>query len=334
MSRRDRRTAGFSLIELMVVSLIMVIVILFTTETFTRNQNAHVVIDQVSEVQQNGLALTRLLEHDIRQAGYMVMKEAASCARDNTGLSDIVVISDADAIRNADALPISLAGKDLGAEVSAFPAGAAGWATVDSVVVDEVATYEADGSVAGLDSDFRVGGGVIFANPTATPPVRCARVTEVDAAGPVFRINVTPVDGTTSFPASTFDWVAVPAHIYEVDGNQRLLRNGAVLADDVEDLQVAWFYDGNDDGEVAAGEYLGGFGTQLNLAALPGGDASLLRELRLNMVIRTAGDDPGNPTAAGRGQRKENRSLPSTPGADGRHRRSYQSTARLRNLGV
>lgn len=325
MTRSFRATAGFSLMELMVVSIIMVIVILLTTETFTRNQNAHVVIDQVSEVQQNGLALSRLVEHDIRQAGYMVAKEAASCASDSTTAPDILLLSDADAIRNANDLPIHLAGDDLGSGVTAFGGGDV---ILDSLLVDEVATYDADVGVAGLDSDFRVGGGVIFANPNDAVPVRCGRITQVDAG--TREIKVTLISG--AFPGSTTDWVAVPAHLYEINGSAQLLRDGSALADDVEDLQLAWFYDGNDDGEVDAGEYLGPASSQLNFAALPGGDASLLREIRLNLVIRTAGDDPSNPTAAGAAQAKENRTV--AAGTDGRHRRSYESTARLRNLGV
>ena len=50
--------------------------------------------------------------------------------------------------------------------------------------------------------------------------------------------------------------MAVPAHVYWVNPNApngppQLIRDGMVLANDVEDLQVALFYDVDDDGVVS-----------------------------------------------------------------------------------
>ena len=40
----------------------------------------------------------------------------------------------------------------------------------------------------------------------------------------------------------------MPGHVYQVNGQSQLLRNGVILAEDVEDLQFALFFDVDDDG--------------------------------------------------------------------------------------
>ena len=57
----------------------------------------------------------------------------------------------------------------------------------------------------------------------------------------------------------------------------------------------------------------------------------LLREIRVNVVVRTRLNDPRNMTSAGTGQILENRTA-NVPGDDGRHRRIHTSTIRLRNV--
>ena len=105
-----------------------------------------------------------------------------------------------------------------------------------------------------------------------------------------------------------------------------------MLAKDVEDLQVAWFYDDDDDGVVD---------DPARRAASPAPTtprtdsvtANELREIRINLVLRTRADDPRNPDDAGIGQARENRTT-AIPGADGKHRRVHTATVRLRNLAL
>ena len=59
-------------------------------------------------------------------------------------------------------------------------------------------------------------------------------------------------------------------------------------------------------------------------------DGTLLREIRFNIVTRTRANDPRKPNNAGIGQTTENRAT-NIPGADGRRRRIYSATVRLRN---
>jgi hypothetical protein len=122
----------------------------------------------------------------------------------------------------------------------------------------------------------------------------------------------------------------VPAHVYRIDDGppMRLERDGAVLAKDVEDLQVVWYYDADTDEVVDAGEQRGEDGEDYETDAV---DASELREVRFNLIAATRRDDPRNPDNAGIGQGRENRDT-NIPPEDGKHRRVHTATVRLRNL--
>jgi hypothetical protein len=137
----------------------------------------------------------------------------------------------------------------------------------------------------------------------------------------------------TTVPAVE-DLKLVPAHVYQiVPGSDppRLERDGAVLAKDVEDFQVAWFYDDNGNGVIDdPGETRGDADTDLDTDSVNGQD---LREIRLNLVVRTRADDPRNPDSAGTGQATENRTT-AIPGDDGKRRRLHTATVRLRNLSL
>ena len=143
----------------------------------------------------------------------------------------------------------------------------------------------------------------------------------------------------------------MPAHVYWINptaanGAPQLIRDGMVLANDVEDLQIAMFYDVDGNGQVdglAAGftpppyhsatEYPGSAAP--NAEYLPGvWDNSELREVRVTVVARTRSQDPNvlaNPNLASSvTQGFENRA----PGAvvDGFRRRSVTLTVRPRNV--
>lgn len=151
---------GFSLVELMVAIGVMGVVIVYALGTFTYQHQTYVVVDQVSEIQQNIRAAASLIERDIRSAGYMVPPETAACGADSSTGADSLFTSDTDAIQTVDALAANLASEELGAEVDsvvgAVGAGSAISFTVDDVVIDELPSYDDDGDGTN-DSDFRVG---------------------------------------------------------------------------------------------------------------------------------------------------------------------------------
>ena len=48
----SRRSAGFTLIELMLSALILIVIMVYVTRAFTVQQQTYVVVDQVTEAQQ------------------------------------------------------------------------------------------------------------------------------------------------------------------------------------------------------------------------------------------------------------------------------------------
>jgi len=52
-----RRTQGFTMVELLVSIALVGIVVYYVTNTFTVNQKAYIVVDQVMEAQQNSRAI-------------------------------------------------------------------------------------------------------------------------------------------------------------------------------------------------------------------------------------------------------------------------------------
>lgn len=310
---------------------LLAVVMLFVFDSFTYQHQTHMVVDQISEAQQNSQAIARLIERDVRNAGYMVPPGAAACGVDSTSAADVLFISDTDAILEADELDLEFAGEELAAETSDEPTAVGSLVVdVDEIVVDGDASYDtnADGT---NDSDFRVGAGAILidrGNPARG--VACGLVTAVDASAPFsVTVNFLTVHGSTA-PAAK-DLVLVPAHVYRIvtsGGPPQLERNGVLLAKDAEDLQVAWFYDDDTDGVVDSGEMRGVSGTNLVTSAVTGEE---LREIRINLVMRTRADDPRDPSNSGIGQQRENRAT-GIPAADGKHRRVHTATVRLRNL--
>ena len=94
-----RRQAGFSLIELMVSAALMLILMIGVTRAFTTQQRTYIVVDQVTEAQQNLRAVGDLVERDVRRAGFMVPSNAAVCAYDDTDGPDTLFVSNTDVIR-------------------------------------------------------------------------------------------------------------------------------------------------------------------------------------------------------------------------------------------
>jgi prepilin-type N-terminal cleavage/methylation domain-containing protein len=322
---------GFTMIELLIALGLLSIVLLFLFDTFTYQHQTYTVVDQVSEAQQNSRAIARLIERDIRNAGYLVPGNAAACGVDNTTAPDLLFVSDTDAILPADQLPVELAGDELAASASNAPTGLAPLdVLVDDVVIDGTPSYDTDGDGA-ADSDFAVGGGAILVD--VDNPGRgfaCGLVQSVTLAAPQnVRVNFLTLHDVTAPP--TQEIKLVPAHVYRiVPGSDppRLERDGVMLAKDVEDFQVAYFFD--DDGDDVVddpGETRGDASTALDTDSVDGTD---LREIRVNLVVRTRADDPRNPDSAGTGQARENRA--NAPGDDGKRRRVHTATVRLRNL--
>jgi hypothetical protein len=238
-------------------------------------------------------------------------------------------VSDASAIE-----PVDEIRNDLGARIGGGLTNVAnGTQTLDlDTLLLEFATPDAAYDTNGdgtEDSDFRVNGGVIVAD--AGNPSRgtaCGVVTGVTLAGPQISVTIlSSALGALPGTPDPVDLVAVPAHVYTVTAGMQLLRDGMLVADDVEDLQIAVFVDADLDRDIDAGEYRGdGVGADFDPTAV---DPTSIREVRANIALRTRREDFDNPN--GRFQQSENR--PAAGAADGFRRRVHSSIIKLRNVG-
>jgi prepilin-type N-terminal cleavage/methylation domain-containing protein len=330
-----RRRHGFTLVELLVSVAVLGVVLVYLLRTFTVQHRTYAVVDEVSEMQQNARTVADLMARDLRHAGLMVPEGAAVCGIDNasslTGIqdgTDVLFVSDADAIMPGTA-KVADFGADLPTSVTNVTAPGATTLDVDALVAEGTfqAAYDLDADGTN-DSDFRPGAGVIVADVNdPTRGAACGIVTAQDAAAT--EIDVTMLTGalrTASVPASL---TAVPAHVYAIDDQSRLVRNGDVLAENVDDLQLAYFFDANDNGVEDSGETWG-ISSKAYGAAASGLQTDTLRDVRFNLVMRTRYADPEH----GQGQFQVTENSATTPAADGFRRRVHTATVRLRNMGA
>jgi len=243
---------------------------------------------------------------------------------DNDTAPDLLYVSDANAIDPDD----DVATYD-GAAIAVATQVAAGVATfsVSSLVMEPTARPAYDSDASGTaDSDFQAGGGAIVMD--LNDPGRgasCGRVTAVNLGGSQLTIDIQ--SGALAAAAGAVQLVAVPAHEYRIANGDQLLRDGVLLTEGVEDLQVAYFFDADDDGIVDAGETRGDDANDYAASAQDGSEA---REVRVNLVTRTRMEDRA--WTQGKPQVMENRA--GGAASDGFRRRTYTSTVMLRNVGA
>jgi len=326
---QSKKSVGFTLIEVMIVTVLLAVLVMGVMTFFSTQKKNASVNSQVVDVQQSTRLLGALLERDFRHAGLMVPEAAALCAIDRLNAPDTIFMSDAEAINTVDEKRNDLAGRVQGGADN-ISAGSQ-VLSIDSVVLEFVSpdpAYDTDGDGV-ADSDFRVGAGVIVSD--ASNPGRgtaCGQIDAVSVAAQEITITIlTGVLGALAIGSNPVDLVAVPANVYEINNSTQLLRNSVVVADDVEDLQIAVFLDDNDNRAIDPGEYRGdGVGPDFDPTTE---DLSNAREVRANLLVRTRLEDPDNP--GGRYQSSENRTAAAL--GDGYRRRVHSSTVMLRNLG-
>jgi prepilin-type N-terminal cleavage/methylation domain-containing protein len=363
---------GFSLIELVISMAVLAIVSFFLTDLLVRQSRTYTVVDDVTETQQNLRAVTSLLERELRSTGFLVPEGAAICAYDTGGSGtpdgdpDVLYVSDADALDPAGVTSLTtqaatiLSGYGDGDGIEVLE--------LSSLVVDANPFYDLDDDGT-AESDFlfslapaRNGGLIVVDRTDPSSGAACGVITDIDVGTNTvtvdFNVSTAPnappggaaPDGTPLGLGAT-DLVAVPAHVYWINPGAagappQLIRDGMVLASDVEDLQVAMFYDTDDDGVVdgldadftpppthSATEYPGSAAD--NAEYEPGAwDNSELREVRVTVVARTRSQDPNvlvNPAlATSVRQGFENRQAATA--ADGFRRRSITLTVQPRNV--
>jgi prepilin-type N-terminal cleavage/methylation domain-containing protein len=318
-----RRRGGFTLIELLVSVAMLGIIVVYLLRSFTVQHRTYTVVDETTELQQNLRAVSDLLERDLRHAGMMVPESGAVCGVDDTDGPDILFVSDADAIS-----PGTEKVADFGADTTAttVAASASETLTVDGLLAEPSPprpAYDTDEDGV-ADSDFREGAGVIVTD--LDEPDRgaaCGVVTDVPNG-----TSLVVAWRSGGLEAAGTDLVVIPAHVYEVNADGALERDGDVLVENVDDFQVAYFFDGDGDAVVDANEYRGDASVDYDAS-----DAAIeedtIREVRFNLVLRTRNEDPT--WTQGVFQNLENRDP--VAGTDGFRRRIHTASVRLRNAG-
>lgn len=326
MIRETNRAGGFTLIEFMVAVGLLGILMVAVMSSFTFQQQTYVVTDQVAEAKQNVRVIADLIERDIRNAGYMVPRTAALCGVDSTNGPDKLYVSDYTQIVSMSALPANQLTTPMGAQLQNISVASGVQSSTPTLEVDRV---DIDGIGGG--SNFAMDAGVIVGDLNAsTTSVACGTVTAVgNIALPIVPISVDMENDTGPLTAGT-QLVAVPAIVYEIVGTT-LERNGIPLVENVEDFQVAWFFDLNGDSNVDPGEMIAdgvGAADDYDPENL---DATLLREVRISIIVRTRDNDPNRSWRQGIGQALENRDPGTVAAQDGMRRRAHTATIRLRN---
>lgn len=365
MSRSSfRMRAGFTLIEMMISVAVLAVITVYMTGMLMQQSRGYEVVEDVSTAQQAERAIGDLLERDLLATGMLVRAGGVVSGVDNTAVegTDVLCVTDPDAIADPTSAGEGLFGIRI---TSGFTGSASNTLNLtvptleqrDDATAGVVATYDNSGPADNVpDSDFvfapgtplRGGVVVIDANNPASGS-RCGLITGV-STGPM-RLTVDwriTVDGNAlANPATVVvpgaDWVAIPAHIYYVRPARpgqapELMRDGMLLADDVEDLQVAYFHDADRDGNCDANEWSGGDCPNAGVQGFNAYDAwardnCSLRAIRVNFVVRSASQDPqalANPATANSAfLRTEN--APARAGLDGFRRRAYSRTVLPRN---
>jgi type II secretory pathway pseudopilin PulG len=358
-----RRRLGFSLMEMVVTLVVLGMVTFFLTELLVRQSRTYTVVDDVSEAQQNLRAVTGLIERELRMTGFMVPEAAVVCGWDMPAAAgsdqtpDVLYVTDAEAIEPEDRSSAELQGASV---IAGFTGSGVDAISVSSFVVDDDAFYDLDGDGIG-DSDFlysaapeRNGGVIIADRNNPDRGASCGVITDLDPATNTIEVDfdvLTPphapaapgaADGGTPLAAlpggATADLIAIPAHVYWVNPGPppQLIRDGMVLANDIEDLQIAFFYDGDGDGDIDPGEYRGtvsGLGAPYVYQS-SAEDNRELREVQVTVVARTRSEDPDvlvNPALANSvTQAAGNRQAGAV--ADGFRRRAVTLNVRPRNV--
>ena len=362
----NKRSSAFTLIELMVSVAVLAIVTVYMTGMLVQQSRGYEVVENVTETQQSERAVGDLLERDVLATGLLVATGGVVSGIDNTGpagtpVSDVFCVTDADAIAN----PTAISDAGLGIDITA---GYSGTATNDVLMLassslEPTAAPAYDNSNpadATLDTDFFFSpgtgqaGGVIVTNP-ATPVggSQCGLITNVQTGGARVTVDWTirvgglplvpnPAPNVVPNVVGTLP-IAIPAHIYYLRPAtgaraSQLMRDGMLLADDVEDLQVAYFHDNDSDGNCDANEWSGGdcpaAGLQgFNTYRANATNNCFLRAVRFNFVARTASQDTvvaQNPATA-RYAFVQTENAPARAGFDGFRRRAFSRTVIPRN---
>lgn len=227
---------GYTITELMVALAMMAIVVGQLMLVLTTQSRSHSEQERVLDTQQDARLATELILSDLRMAGFLIAAQSGISSTDGgTSNPDVVCASDPSVFPEetiADAT-----GRFDTAEITAGVGPFVG--TVSLVAADM--DIDGDGN-----QDFREQSGLIISGGFGS---HCARITQIAGSTLTFTPR-TP----SGFAAPALAAIVVPAVVYEVDGSG-LRRNGIVLSPLVENLQIEFSVDVNQNGQIDGGEF-------------------------------------------------------------------------------
>jgi prepilin-type N-terminal cleavage/methylation domain-containing protein len=363
----NNTSRGFTLIEMMISAFILALITTYMTSALLQQSRGYEVVDDVAEAQQTERAIGELMERDVLATGMLIAAGGVIAGVDNATpagafATDVLCVTDADAIGN----PTVLNDANLGIEiVGGYTGSGSNSLVLGSASLEGAPAYDNSNPANGsLDSDFYFSpgsgqaGGVIVTNP-ADPAfgAQCGLITNVSiGAGTTvtvsWQVNFNGQDlvpGGSETPVTVTPGVrmlAIPAHIYFIRPGAagrapQLIRDGLLLADDVEDLQVAYFHDDatpTPNGACDANEWSGGDCPDPGVQGFNAYDSSakdncFLRAVRFNLVVRTADQDTvvAQNAALAQSVFVQTENAPARPGLDGFRRRVFSRTVVPRN---
>ncbi len=320
---RLRGDRGFTLLELMIAMALLGIITSQLFLVFASQKKAYVTNARVLDVQEDARLVVDLLMGETRMAGYMVPRRAGIASIDgfltNANTPDTLCVSDPsvldnNVVQNAD-------DRFDGDDVSSL--------TATRITLLAAGGLDIDG-IGG--NDFQVGQGIILADGNSS---HCARITAVNTVTLTIDFtpslsaalnNPVPGDFALAPPERT---VVVPAVIYEVGtsatgGGIGLTRNSMLISDEVEDLQVEYGFDTDDDGLVDITDPL-----EYPIDSIAARDPSPLRAVQITVTTRHNAADPEFTGPGSNFAQAANRVAGAT---DNRRRRRFVASVVPRNL--
>jgi prepilin-type N-terminal cleavage/methylation domain-containing protein len=334
---RLRISEGFSLVELMVVMVVSVIIIGAIYTTYNAQQRSFVVQDQVAEMNSSSRIALNIIANEIREMGFGVPPKDIL---NTTGINQVYdVVKYTDSTIGPDQLTIIGGFTKVGTLCSKGGGGPIGPDDTTLVLAPLPNTTTIDINTTDK-KNINFGG---YASGVVTSGGGAATsITLQNGIGKAF-----PKYADLNGNGKCDDGEGVPVYLVEdhtfrvvLDATcncnvlQRVKRlNGGgtpdidILAQYVEDFQVAYGVDTDDDGIVDTFKFAPD-NLPLNLSL------DNILKVRLNLLVRTGREDPnfqgqGNPTSNPIGAIENNNNHP--PTNDGFRRRWWQMEVNLRN---
>jgi prepilin-type N-terminal cleavage/methylation domain-containing protein len=342
MRNQPSSTAGFTLIEMMIVVAILGVVTAQLFTVFANQKRVFTSNDRALDVQESARLTLDMISFDARMAGFMVPPRAAVASVDGgKDHADRLCLSS-----NGFAPPISQDDPTLDGEINTYDGLPVTAVSGLGIVTIPILDINNDAK-----PDLVDGQAVIVASRTNS---YCARIKHIDNPVPgKYDLSFDVPAGENPFDylgADTTDMVVVPANIYELNEKTlELRRNTLLLAAQVEDFQVEYWLDNPGVSDPIFRNTTAGVGVEdgdsefpvnnLNAPDPPAGplvaNNDAIRRVRVSLTARTIREEQTD-SASGHllGSRPALANRQADPTPDSFRRRSFSASILPRNINL